>query len=366
MADVKRGVRQGSLRGKYDRASEESKRRIVEAADRGENWKIVAEANGVKEATAYNWIRSGQVIQRKRGGARLNASKLQAHHVELLLTKLSEDPQITLKEMKEYLVQMEGPHVSEQTLSRHLHCQLFTVKKVRHEPEAMNTIENKRKRREFTQRIMDHQGELKHILYVDEANVNLFLRRSFGRARRGQRATVKMPASRGANIHMIAAISQTGLEKFTSRRGSFRNEHFNCWLRELIEETVANGTPIGNIVIVIDNAPCHSRAEDVLANYPTAQLLRLPPYSPMLNPIENMWSALKSHLKRQNTQRFQELIEGDPNGQMTKMEWRLQLLEQSIERSRLTITPIMCLNFVNHLQYCFQLALNLDDMPLGQ
>ena len=52
-----------------------------------------------------------------------------------------------------------------------------------------------------------------------------------------------------------------------------------------------------NSVIVMDNAPFH-RKQNLLhfsANH-NCNLLFLPPYSPDLNPIENMWANLKSFL----------------------------------------------------------------------
>ena len=50
-------------------------------------------------------------------------------------------------------------------------------------------------------------------------NYDFFLRRSFGRSRKGTRCTVKAPTSKGKNV--IGGISQTGLLYFERRRGSF-------------------------------------------------------------------------------------------------------------------------------------------------
>jgi len=364
--NVKRGVKRGTRRGPYHRSNEDMRRRVIEAADRGEDWKVIAVANGVKEMTAYRWIRTGRVEKKARGGLQRNTKKLEEVHVEFLLEKLSENSLLTLREMAELLSETHHITVSTHTISRCLDCHLFTLKKVRYEPETMNTTANKEKRKEYTQRIMHLMGEIKHIIYADEANVNLFLRRSFGRAPRGQRATVKMPSSRGANVHMIGAISQLGLEKFKTQRGSFRSEQFNTWLTELMDEVISNGTPANSIVIVIDNAPCHSRAESVISEYSGSILLRLPPYSPMLNPIENAWSVLKSQLKQRGAERYQELVRGDPAGIIPKTEWRLRIMEQLIDQGRHSITPIMCLRFINHLQTFFPAAMNLQDMQLGR
>ena len=52
-------------------------------------------------------------------------------------------------------------------------------------------------------------------------------------------------------------------------------------------------------VLVCENSPVHSRF-DLAAQEHGFNLLRLGPYSPMLNPIENVWSVVKAHIKRFN------------------------------------------------------------------
>ena len=69
---------------------------------------------------------------------------------------------------------------------------------------------------------------------MDETNCNLFLRRSQGRSRRGTRCSVKAATSRGPNIHVIGAISQTGLVYWERRRGSFLKEDCAEWLRQAL------------------------------------------------------------------------------------------------------------------------------------
>ncbi|ETL33325.1 hypothetical protein L916_14209 [Phytophthora nicotianae] len=43
------------------------------------------------------------------------------------------------------------------------------------------------------------------------------------------------------------------------------------------------------IVIILDNAPAHSQAEDLIKNREDLEMLWLGPYSPMCNPIEGMY-----------------------------------------------------------------------------
>ena len=63
-------------------------------------------------------------------------------------------------------------------------------------------------------------------------------------------------------------------------------------------------------MLVIDNAPCHRRTEDVFRDpeFSECHLLRLGPYSPMLNPIENVWSKIKSIAKKELSGRIQEIL----------------------------------------------------------
>ena len=56
------------------------------------------------------------------------------------------------------------------------------------------------------------------------------------------------------------------------------------------------GNQLVDLVIIADNAPCHRSLENMLTNTP-AKLLRWAPYSPMLNPIESIWSKVKTYVK---------------------------------------------------------------------
>ncbi|KAJ8008780.1 hypothetical protein DPEC_G00081970, partial [Dallia pectoralis] len=89
--------------------------------------------------------------------------------------------------------------------------------------------------------------------------------------RGGQRATVQVPGQREGNISMCAAISEDGV---VGRRQTCQGEGVTY-------------------VIVWDNVSFH-HAEVVQAWFqarPRFMTLYLPPYSPFLNPIEELFSA---------------------------------------------------------------------------
>ena len=58
------------------------------------------------------------------------------------------------------------------------------------------------------------------------------------------------------------------------------------------------GIEVGEVVLVCDSAPCHSTVEELKEDFPGLTAQRLAPYSPMLNPVENIWCKMKGHVKR--------------------------------------------------------------------
>ena len=65
--------------------------------------------------------------------------------------------------------------------------------------------------------------------------------------------------SKGKNIHIIGAISKTGLLYWERRRGSYRKEDcYEWWLRASMETENPQ-----NICVVCDNAPYHVSLVDV-------------------------------------------------------------------------------------------------------
>lgn len=166
-----------------------------------------------------------------------------------------------------------------------------------------------------------------------------------------------LPNSKGPNIHVIGAISTDGVESMKVRRGSYRADTANDYIRELVQLMQERGYDLTNIVLVCDNAPCHSRLEVAVEEFPGLQLLRLGPYSPMLNPIENVWSKLKAVVKRHN--RVPEVtIPG-------VMEQRIVYLENLIEEAIPQVTISDCANAIQHASTFFAMAINYEDMPAG-
>lgn len=177
-----------------------------------------------------------------------------------------------------------------------------------------------------------------------------------GRSKKGTRAVAKMPCSKGPNIHVIGGMSSFGVEFVEIRRGAFKWEAANEWVGRLVTEVHQRGVPINQIVLICDNAPVHSRFEQAALEN-GIELLRLGPYSPMLNPIENVWSVVKASVKRLNRI---PVVDGPG-----VIEQRLQYLEELINGGIQEMTPYLCSQAINHSQTFHRRALAEEDMEVG-
>ena len=72
--------------------------------------------------------------------------------------------------------------------------------------------------------------------------------------------------------------------------------------------------------MVIDNAPCHAAIEQVFLEkeFLNNHLLRLAPYCPMLNPIEYVWSNLKSGVKSDLTIQLPRILADEGRSKLTQ------------------------------------------------
>ena len=111
----------------------------------------------------------------------------------------------------------------------------------------------------------------------------------------------------------------------------------------------------------------HLRIQEpkVLIDFPDITLIRLAPYSPMLNPIEGAWSAIKANIKNLNAARLPQVLAPNAQGALTLTEWRLRSVENLINEAKDIVTPMMCLNLINHTNVFYAPALALQDMQFG-
>lgn len=179
---------------------------------------------------------------------------------------------------------------------------------------------------------MVNVGTFQHRVYIDETGLNLHISRTRGRAEVGRRAARIVCGQRGRNMTVIMAISnQVGAVYHEVVWGGVNAEVFGAFLASL--EAVLGEEPA---VVIMDNAPAHRNAE-----MPDHPVRMLPPHSPFLNPIENVFSMYKADLKHrlvQVQQRLDDRTAALAAGHRGLTSWRSAILEDLAHQAVTTVT----------------------------
>lgn len=117
--------------------------------------------------------------------------------------------------------------------------------------------------------------------------------RAFARSRRGERAVDYAPQGHWATTTLVAALGCESAIAPMVLEGPMTSAAFEAYVEHaLIPELPPRA------IVVMDNLSSHKSPKiSALLEEAGAQLWYLPPYSPDFNPIEMMWSKVKSRLR---------------------------------------------------------------------
>lgn len=118
--------------------------------------------------------------------------------------------------------------------------------------------------------------------------------RIYGRAPIGERVVDSVPHDHWQMTTMVSAIRCTGIAASMVFDGATDTYAFDAYVEQVLTPTLKPGD-----VVIMDNLSSH-KVENILAKIRAtgASVLHLPPYSPDLNPIEKMWSKVKTYLRK--------------------------------------------------------------------
>ena len=120
------------------------------------------------------------------------------------------------------------------------------------------------------------------------------LYREHARAPRGERIYQAVAGQRRERTSIIAASRQNKLVAPLVFEGSCNTEVVDVYFEQVLLPALPSGS-----VIVLDNARFHhSPTTQKLVEAAGCRLLFLPVYSPDLNPIEHIWAAFKTGLRK--------------------------------------------------------------------
>ena len=103
-----------------------------------------------------------------------------------------------------------------------------------------------------------------------------------------------MPLNTPQCLTVLSSIRWNGSTAFTTYLGGTTGELFVDYLKEVLLPTLHPG----DIVVMYNLRSHHVKAVEETLRAADITPLYLPPYSPDLNPIEMLWSKLKSILRK--------------------------------------------------------------------
>lgn len=140
---------------------------------------------------------------------------------------------------------------------------------------------------------MQARLEPRRLAFIDETSVATNMVRHYGRNPRGERLVCKVPHGHWKTSTFIAALRHNRVSAPLLLDGPMNGPSFLAYVEQILAPTLRRDD-----IVVMDNVSVHKVAgvrEAIEAR--GADLFYLPPYSPDLNPIEQLFSKLKAILR---------------------------------------------------------------------
>jgi transposase len=265
--------------------------RVVGSVASGRSCRATAALFGVSVASVVKWCQrwraTGSAAPSRMGGWRPLLLKSER---EWLLARLAEQPDLTLRAVVAELAE-RGTPASYGAVWRFFAHEGVTFKKSLHASEQDRPDVALRRRRWKT-----YQGRLdpRRLVFIDETWAKTNMTRRCGRSPRGTRLVAKVPHRRWRTLTFLAALRCDRIEAPCVIDGPINGTSFRAYVEQFLVPTLAAGD-----IVIMDNLGSHKgQAVRQLIRAAGAKLFFLPRYSPDLNPIEQVFSKLKTLLRK--------------------------------------------------------------------
>lgn len=148
--------------------------------------------------------------------------------------------------------------------------------------------------------------DIHHLVFLDESGTNINMTRNYGRSIGKARVEDHTPLNTPTTTTVLSSIRVDGSRATTTYTGGTTGAKFVDYLKNTLFPTLKPGD-----TVAMDNLRSHHVSEvQELFSGTEFHLIYLPPYSPDYNPIEKMWSKMKSILRKQKIREPDKLPDG--------------------------------------------------------
>jgi transposase len=265
--------------------------RVVAAVAAGESCRKVAATFRVSVASVVKWSQrfraTGSAAARPMGGQRPYAL---AGERNWLLGRLAEKPDMTLRALLTELAE-RGIVVSYFAVWNFFEHEGISFKKSLHASEQDRPDVARRRTRG-----KQHQAKLDpaRVVFIDETWAKTNMTRTHGRCARGVRLVAKVPHGHWRTLTFLAALRCDRIDAPCVIDGPINGETLLAYVQQMLVPTLKPG----NIVIMDNLGSYKGKAVRRAIRAAGAKLFFLPPYSPDLNLIEQVFAKLKTLLRK--------------------------------------------------------------------
>jgi transposase len=143
--------------------------------------------------------------------------------------------------------------------------------------------------------------DIERLVFIDETWAKTNMAPIRGWCRKGQRLVARVPHGHWKTMTFLAGLRYNAITAPCVFEGPINGESFRLYVEQMLVPSLKPGD-----IVIMDNLGSHKgEAIRAIIKAAGARLLFLPPYSPDLNPIEQVFAKLK-HLLRKAKERTLE------------------------------------------------------------
>jgi transposase len=271
--------------------SEDLRVRVVGRVEAGRPVREVAETFGVSVSSVVKWSQrkrqTGSVAAKPMGSRQARSLAAQR---DWMLARIAAKPDVTLRELVAEL-EARAVQTSYGSVWRLLNDEGMSFKKSLRASEQNRPDVARRRVRWKT-----HQSRLdaSRLVFIDETWAKTNMTRSHGRCARGRRLIAKVPHGHWRTLTFLAALRCDRIDAPCVIDGPINGKSFLAYVEQVLAPSLSPGD-----IVIMDNLGSHKGKPIRRAiRAAGAKLFFLPPYSPDLNPIEQVFAKLKTLLRK--------------------------------------------------------------------